>query len=188
MQRYCFSKIRGIEWGKLSEIRELRLNNKDYSVVNFGRDDSPFFIIIWRLYLFVLLDFQYCILRKLSYIKCWIYSSSSLGFPFMIACCCGPLFWRFNYSTSIMNILLRKTTSNNSIFANGESWVNIRMAGLIFLSSFWVIRKCVCHTKYGFLWQKTLIYPTISMISYTYFADFYIFAQSFIIKSSAWKK
>ena len=52
-----------------------------FSVVNFGRGDSPFFIIIWRLYLFVLLDFQYCILRKLSYIKCWIYSSSSLGFP-----------------------------------------------------------------------------------------------------------
>lgn len=26
-----------------------------------------------------------------------------------------------NYSTSIMNILLRKTTSNNSIFTNGES-------------------------------------------------------------------
>lgn len=49
--------------------------------MNFGRDDSPFFIIIWRLFLLVLLDFQYCILRKLSYIKCWIYSSSSLGFP-----------------------------------------------------------------------------------------------------------
>lgn len=106
----------------------------------------------------------------------------------MIACCCGPLFWRFNYSTSIMNILLRKTTSNNSIFTNGESWVNIRMVGLIFLSSFWVIRKCVCHTKYGFLWQKILNDPTISMNSYTYFADFYIFAQSFIIKSSTWKK
>lgn len=49
--------------------------------MNLGRDDSPFFIIIWRLFLLVLLDFQYCILRKLSYIKCWIYSSSSLGFP-----------------------------------------------------------------------------------------------------------
>lgn len=49
--------------------------------MNFGRDDSLFFIIIWRLFLLVLLDFQYCILRKLSYIKCWIYSSSSLGFP-----------------------------------------------------------------------------------------------------------
>ena len=49
--------------------------------IHFGRDDSPFFIIIWRLFLLVLLDFQYCILRKLSYIKCWIYSSSSLGFP-----------------------------------------------------------------------------------------------------------
>lgn len=45
----------------------------------------------------------------------------SYTIPFMIACCCGPLFWRFNYSTSIMNILLRKTTSNNSIFTNGES-------------------------------------------------------------------
>lgn len=49
--------------------------------MNLGRDDSPFFIIIWRLFLLVLLDFQYCVLRKLSYIKCWIYSSSSLGFP-----------------------------------------------------------------------------------------------------------
>lgn len=152
MQRYCFSKIRGIEWGKLSEIRELRLNNKDYSVVNFGRDDSPFFIIIWRLYLFVLLDFQYCILRKLSYIKCWIYSSSSLGFPFMIACCCGPLFWRFNYSTSIMNILLRKTPSNNSIFTNGESWVNIRMAGLLIFISLHHRFKIKSST-----WKKSFI-------------------------------
>lgn len=66
----------------------------------------------------------------------------------MIACCCGPLFWRFNYSTSIMNILLRKTPSNNSIFTNGESCVNIRMAGLlIFISLLHRFKNKVINMK-----------------------------------------